>query len=319
MAESAARRSPSRLQRFIGTAASSHGRALLGSLGRLYRAPLATLLTAAVLGVALALPTGFLLLLANLEGVTADWDTDARLSVYLKVETDPTRYRRLVTAFEQDPQVAAVQLITPEQALQEFRQVSGMEDALALLDSNPLPAVVQVWPAAGLDPQAFEALAERAQRLPEVEQVQLDREWIQRLAIMVDLAQRATLVVATMLGLAVILIIGNTIRLGIENRREELVIIKLLGGTDAFIRRPFLYEGCWYGLGGGLLALLLVEIALLSLRGPAAALAVSYGSALRLQGLSLDDLGLLLGSSILLGLAGSWLAVGRHLRDIEPR
>lgn len=319
MTEAVVRRSPGRLQRLINAFASSHGRALLGSLGSLCRVPLATLLTAAVLGVALALPTGFLLLLSNLEQVTAGWDADARLSVFLKVDTSSQRYQAIVSELEQDPQVAATHLITPEEALREFREVSGMDDALALLEGNPLPAVVQVWPASGLDPQAFTALAERAQDLPEVEQVQLDSEWIQRLAIMVELAQRGTLVIATMLGLAVILVIGNTIRLAIENRREELVIIKLIGGTDAFIRRPFLYEGCWYGLAGGVLALLLVEIALLLLRGPAAALAATYGSTLRIHGLELVDAGLLLGCSVLLGLVGSWLAVGRHLRQIEPR
>src|SRR5690625_1404717 len=242
MTEAVVRRSPGRLQRLINAFASSHGRALLGSLGSLCRVPLATLLTAAVLGVALALPTGFLLLLSNLEQVTAGWDADARLSVFLKVDTSSQRYQAIVSELEQDPQVAATHLITPEEALREFREVSGMDDALALLEGNPLPAVVQVWPASGLDTQAFTALAERAQDLPEVEQVQLDSEWIQRLAIMVELAQRGTLVIATMLGLAVILVIGNTIRLAIENRREELIIIKLIGGTDAFIRRPFLYE-----------------------------------------------------------------------------
>src|SRR5690606_10167220 len=238
--------------------------------GRLWRTPLNTLLTIAVLGVALALPTAFLLLLSNLQGVTAGWRTDARLSIYLEPGTSPERYPALLARFEQDPQVAAVSLITPEQGLEEFRQLAGMEDALALLDANPLPAVILVWPAAGLEPQAYEALAARAQQLPGVEQVQLDREWIQRLAIMVELAQRVTLVIAVMLGVAVVLIVGNTIRLGIENRREEVTIVKLLGGTDAFIRRPFLYEGCWYGLGGGLLALLMVSVALLLLRGPAA-------------------------------------------------
>lgn len=319
MVEPAVRRSQSRWQQLLNAFVSSHGRALLGSLGRLYRTPLASLLTVAVLGVALALPTGFLLLLSNLQDVTADWDADARLSVFLKVDTSPQRYQALATALEQDPQVAAVRLITPEQGLQEFRAASGLADALALLENNPLPAVVQVWPTAGLDPLAFEALAERARQTAEVEQVQLDSEWIQRLAIMVELAQRATLVIAAMLGLAVILVIGNTIRLAIENRREELVIIKLLGGTDAFIRRPFLYEGCWYGLGGGLLAWLLVEVALWLLRSPAAALAVSYDSTLRIHGLDLGTTSLLLGSSVLLGMAGSWLAAGRHLREIEPR
>lgn len=313
------RRSQGRLRRILNAFASSHGRALFGALGRLYRTPLATLLTAAVLGIALALPTGFLLLLSNLQGATAGWNADARLSVFLRADVGPERYRALAATLGEDPQVAATTLITPEQALEEFRAVSGMDDALALLESNPLPAVVLVWPAAGLDSPAAAALAERLQQLPEVELVQLDHAWIQRLAIMVDLARRTTLVIAAMLGIAVILVIGNTIRLAIENRRDELVIVKLLGATDAFIRRPFLYEGFWYGAAGGVLALLLIESALLLLRGPAVALSASYGSPLLIHGLGWSGVGLLLGSSTLLGLTGSWLAVGRHLRAIEPR
>lgn len=319
MSEVAARRAPSRLRQAANAYVSAHGRALVGALGRLYRMPLASLMTAAVLGVALALPAGFLLLLANLQGVTAGWEADARLSVFLKTDVTPDRYRALAATLEQDPHIAATTLVTPEQALEELRAVSGMQDALALLDGNPLPAVLLVQPAAGADPEAAAALAKRLEELPEADLVQLDQAWLQRLASVVELARRGTLVVAAMLGIAVILVVGNTIRLAIESRREELVIIKLLGGTDAFIRRPFLYEGCWYGLLGGVLALLLVETALLLLRGPAATLAASYGSALMVHGLGLAGVAGLLGAGILLGLAGSRLAVGRHLRAIEPR
>jgi cell division transport system permease protein len=314
-----ARRPSGRLRQRLDALASAHGRAFVGALGRLYRTPLASLMTAAVLGVALALPSGFLLLLSNLQGVTDGWEADARISVFLRTDIEPARYRRLAVELERDPQVAATTLITPEEALQEFRAASGMQDALALLDANPLPAVVLVQPAAGLDPDAAAALAERLRGRSDIDMVQLDQAWLQRLSTVIELARRGTLVVAVMLGLAVVLVIGNTIRLAIENRREELVIVKLLGGTDAFIRRPFLYEGFWYGALGGLLAVLLVEAALLSLRGPAVTLAASYGSVLLVGGLGLSGLGSLLAASTLLGLAGSWLAVGRHLRSIEPR
>lgn len=318
MAAMSARRPPGRLRQWLDALASAHGRALVGALGRLYRTPLASLMTAAVLGVALALPSGFLLLLSNLQGVTDGWEADARISVFLKTDTEPARYRAFAAELEGDPQVAATTLITPEEALQEFRTASGMQDALALLDANPLPAVLLVQPAAGLDPHAAAALAERLRGRPDVDMVQLDQAWLQRLSTVVQLAQRGTLVVAAMLGLAVVLVIGNTIRLAIENRREEVVIVKLLGGTDAFIRRPFLYEGLWYGALGGSLAILLVETALLLLRSPAATLAASYGSTLFMRGLGLAGLGLLLAVGALLGLTGSWLAVGRHLRSLEP-
>jgi cell division transport system permease protein len=319
MAKAGTRINPGRLRQAVSAFASAHGRALLGALGRLHRAPLASSMTAAVLGIALALPTGFLLLLLNLQGVTAGWEADARLSVFLKMEVGPERYQPFAARLGEDPQVTAATLITPEAALEEFRLTAGVQDALALLDANPLPAVVVLQPLAGLDPDAAEALAERLRKLPEVELVQLDRAWMQRLFTMVDLARRGTLVVAAMLGVAVILVIGNTIRLAILNRRDEIVIVKLLGGTDSFIRRPFLYEGFWYGFFGGLLALLLVGAALLLLQGPAAALAESYGSASLIQGLGVSGVLWLLGISAWLGLTGSWLAVGRHLRMIEPR
>jgi cell division transport system permease protein len=319
MAKAGTRINPGRLRQAVSAFASAHGRALLGALGRLHRAPLASSMTAAVLGIALALPTGFLLLLLNLQGVTAGWEADARLSVFLKMEVGPERYQPFVARLAEDPQVTAATLITPEAALEEFRLTAGVQDALALLDANPLPAVVVLQPLAGLDPDAAEALAERLRKLPEVELVQLDRAWMQRLFTMVDLARRGTLVVAAMLGVAVILVIGNTIRLAILNRRDEIVIVKLLGGTDSFIRRPFLYEGFWYGILGGLVALLLVESALMLLQGPAAALAESYGSASLIQGLGVSGVLWLLGISAWLGLTGSWLAVGRHLRMIEPR
>lgn len=313
------RRNPGRIRQALDAFASAHGRAFVGSLGRLYRTPMASLMTAAVLGVALALPAGFLLLLSNLQSVTAGWEADVRISLFLKNDIEPAHYREFAEKLARDPQVTATQVITPEQALEEFRSASGMQDALALLESNPLPPVVLVQPAAGLDPLAAGVLAERLRQRPEVEMAQLDQAWLQRLSTVVDLARRGTWVVAVMLGIAVILVIGNTIRLAIENRREELVIVKLIGGTNAFIRRPFLYEGFWYGVLGGLLAILLVETALLLLSGPAASLAASYGSALAVRGLGLSGLGLLLALSALLGLAGSWLAVGRHLRLIEPR
>lgn len=319
MAKASIRKTRSRLRQSIDALGSAHGRALLSALGRLYRTPLASGMTAAVLGIALALPAGFLLLLLNLQGVTAGWESDARVSVFLKMEVESESYHALARKLEEDPQITAATLITPEAALEEFRKTTGVQDALALLDDNPLPAVVVVEPAAGLDPEAAEALAERLRVLPEVELVQLDRAWMQRLFSLVELTRRATLVVAAMLGFAVILVIGNTIRLAILNRREEIVIAKLLGGTDAFIRRPFLYEGIWYGILGGLLALLLVQSALMLLQGPAAALAASYGSNPLVQGLDLAGALWLLLISAWLGLVGSWVAVSRHLRAIEPR
>lgn len=303
------------LAAFLG----DHARALVASLGRLYRAPLPSAITAGVIGIALALPAVFLLVLVNVHGLAGHWEGGARLSVFLHEDVSPARAEELSREIADEAQVAQTTLITPEAALEEFRQSSGLADALALLEDNPLPAVIVVQPLAGLEPAALDVLSERLRGRSEVELVQLDRAWVQRLQALLELLRRGIWVVAGLLGLTVILVVGNTIRLDIQDRREEIVITKLIGGTDAFIRRPFLYEGLWYGVLGGLLAGVLVELGRWLLGGPARELARLYGSSFGLSGLGVSGLAALLGIGALLGLLGSWLAVGRHLAAIEPQ
>ena len=274
-------------------------------------------MTLAVIGIALALPAGLHALLANLQAVTAGWQGEARLSLFLERSVPEARARALAAELRRRPDVRAVELITPEQALAEFRALSGFGEALDALDENPLPAVLAITPAED-DPEALAALAARLRALPEVELAQLDLEWVRRLHAILALARRGVAVVAALLAVAVLLVVGNTIRLEIQNRREEIVVAKLIGATDGYIRRPFLYSGLWHGLIGAALAWLLVEGALTLLRGPAARLAELYGSAWRLTGLDARASLLLVAGGALLGLAGAWLAVGRHLREIEP-
>jgi len=317
MAASAGR--PSRLRLWLRGLLGGHARALVGALGRLYRAPLPSLLTAGVIGIALALPTGFLLLLSNVGTLAGGWEGGPRISVFIHKDIRAERYTALADELRRDGEIAETTLITPEQALAEFRNGSGFDDALALLEDNPLPAVIVVQPRPELAPEQIEALAERLRGLKEAELVQLDRAWIQRLHTLMELLRRGIWVVAGLLAVAVVLVVGNTIRLDFLSRREEIVIVKLLGGTDAFIRRPFLYEGLWYGVGGALLAAVLVEAARLLLAGPAQELAALYGSGFSLGGLGLSGFCNLLFIGAALGLLGSWLAVGRHLASIEPR
>ncbi|PWG63105.1 permease-like cell division protein FtsX [Sediminicurvatus halobius] len=296
-----------------------HARALIGALGRLREQRAANLMTAAVIGIALALPAAFLLLLDNLELVTGDWEGRTRASLFLERNLDAEGQTDAAQQVRAVDGVARVELIPPEEALAEFRTHSGMGDALALLEENPLPPVLVVEPAAELDPAAVEAVMEELAALAPVVDVRLDREWLRRLHALMRLAERGVWVITSLLGLTVILVVGNTIRLDIENRREEIVITKLIGGTDAFVRRPFLYAGLWYGLGGGLLACILVEGGRWLLAGPAGELASLYGTGFRLRGLGLDGALTLLACGAALGLLGSWLAVGRHLSAIEPR
>ncbi len=299
--------------------AADHLRACVGALGRLSRSRLASGMTAAVLGIALALPAAFLLLLQNMEATTDGWESGASISLFVSNGVDEAEYRRLAREFAEHAEVRETRVVTPDEALDEFQALGGTEVALELLDENPLPPLIIVTPVPDLSAQALEQLTLGFGEHAAIEQARLDLEWVQRLHAIMDLVRRGIWLVAALLALTVILVVGNTIRLAIENRREEIVIAKLIGATNAFIRRPFLYEGVWYGVGGGLLAVVLVELGRAALRGPVRQLSALYDAQGLLQGLGLSGVGLVLLGGVLLGLLGSWLAVGRHLAAIEPR
>jgi len=296
-----------------------HLQVALASLGRLSRSPFSTLMTTAVIGIALALPTGLHVALSNVQQLAGGWEGAATLSLFLKKEADQEQVTRLTTSLRQHPQIAQVQLIEPDLALEEFRRLSGFEGALDALDENPLPAVLVIEPLPQYGtPEATERLMQELNSHQEVDFTQVDLEWVRRFHAITEIARRGVLVIAALLGLAVLLIVGNTIRLEIQNRRDEIEITKLIGGTNAFIRRPFLYGGIWYGLFGGVIAWLLVSISLWLLDGPIERLAGLYHSDFDLSAIDIPTLILLLGVSTLLGLLGSWIAVGRHLSEIEP-
>ena len=289
------------------------------SLGVLCRSPFATLMTVAVIGIALALPSGLHVVLKNAQQLSGGWDGAAQISLFLKRAVPDDEANRLARQIQRLPEVASVSYISRREALQEFQRLSGFGDALEALQDNPLPSVLVIHPTpAASSPAATEKLLLRLQDYPPVDIAQLDMQWVKRLYVIMELVRRGVVVLAALLALAVLLVIGNTIRLAIQNRRDEIVVMKLIGGTDAFIRRPFLYTGFWYGLFGGVIAWLLVSLSLTILSEPVERLSGLYQSQFELTGLDATTTGMLIGSSILLGLAGSWLAVGRHLRDIEP-
>ena len=305
-----------RLPHFLQVYLLRHMQVALNSLGRLYRAPLASLMTAAVIGIALALPAGLYLLTGNLQQLSTRWDGAASLSLFLQHTASERQAQTLREKLLSWPEIEHIDLISPEQALSEFRELSGFGDTLDVLEENPLPAVKPV--AESTDGESISRLLERLRKLPEIELAQLDLQWVKRFNAIVDIVQRSIWVMATLLGLAVLLITGNTIRLEIQSRREEIEVTKLIGATNAFIRRPFLYSGLWYGVIGALLATLLVELAFLQLATPVGQLAGLYQSGFSLQTLAFSDTLLLLLSGALLGLLGAWLAVGRHMSAIEP-
>lgn len=300
--------------------AARRGHALVSTAGHLGRHGLATVLTVVVMGLALALPLALNVLVRNVRAATGDFSEAVGLSVYLKPEVSEQKARQLATSAAERTGVASATLITASQALAEFRTQSGFGTALDSLADNPLPNVLTVRPAPdAASPAQLEALRSYLLAWPEVESVQLDRDWVLRFSALLQLLRRMVLITALLLGAGVIAVVGNTIRLEILNRRNEIEVTKLVGGTNAFVRRPFLYAGVLYGLLAGSIGWGLVAIARASLAPAALRLAAAYGSAFTLRGPNLPELGALLLTGMALGWLGAWIAAARQLARIEPR
>jgi cell division transport system permease protein len=303
----------------IGVYLGRHAQVLVGSLGRVAGQPLAAFMTMAVIGVALALPLLLNVFLQNARTAGGHLNDAFDLSVYLDKKADAGRAQALAKQLRLRGDVAAVRVISAEEALKEFRGDSGFGKALDALKDNPLPDTLVITPTldAGT-PQGTETLRAAIAAMPDVQIVQLDTDWIKRLQAILDVIRHAVMLTGALLAVGVVLIVSNTIRLDILNRRAEIEVMKLVGASDGFTRRPFLYSGFWYGLGGGVLAIILVSVGTLFLAKPVAQLSFLYGSGFRLEGLSLASMLEVLGGAAALAWAGSWLAVGRHIRAIEP-
>ncbi|MFL6619258.1 MAG: permease-like cell division protein FtsX [Povalibacter sp.] len=296
-----------------------HAQTLIGALGRLSQQKLATLFTTLVIGIALALPACLYLLIANVETATGEWNRAVDLSVYLKIPTSVDEAQRLAQRVRQRRDVADVNVITSEDALKEFRRDSGFGPAIDSLPSNPLPHSFIVHPKAEYaDAAHLEELAADIRALPSVDLVQLDTAWVNRLQAILEAIRRAVLLTAGFLAVGVMAIVGNTIRLDIQNRRAEIEVTKLVGGSDAFVRRPFLYSGIWYGIGGAIIAWLVTAVVVGALRDPVRRIAGLYGSGFELSGLPPQATLVLIGTAVFLGWFGSFVAASRHLREIEP-
>ncbi|MBF8744152.1 ABC transporter permease [Pseudomonas putida] len=296
----------------------SHRASLADSLRRLGKQPIGSFFTCLVMAVALSMPMGLSLLLKNVEKLGGSWQRAAQISLYLKLDAGSREGEALRDEIKGMPGVADAQYVSREQALEEFQQQSGLGEALRELPDNPLPGVVVVTPTE-VDKPALEALRQRLAELPRVEVAQLDLVWVERLAAILKLGDRFVFGLAVMLISALLLVIGNTIRLHIENRRTEIEVIKLVGGTDSYVRRPFLYMGALYGLGAGLLAWGILAFGLNWLNEAVVGLSGLYNSDFALGGVPASDgLSLLIGA-VLLGYIGAWIAVARHLNELAPR
>ena len=296
---------------------SHHRRVCLSTLAELLGNPVSSMMTWLVIGIALGLPLILYVVLQNVSSISGDWGGKPRVALYLTQEATLQAGQALTRQIEQRVDIDEAVFISSTNALQEFQRRSGFGEVLSTLDRNPLPHVIEVVPA-NPDPIDLKRLVSAWEVNALIGNVSVDLQWLERLFALLVFAERLVTALAIVLGLGVMLIMGNTIRLAIENRRQEIEVIKLVGGTDAVVRRPFLYLGFGYGLGGAVTAFFLLQTSLYFLSSPVEMLAQSYRDNFALQGLDLLGNLLLLVSGSILGIIGSVLAVSRHLADIEP-
>ncbi|GEA12843.1 permease-like cell division protein FtsX [Alteromonas sp. KUL49] len=297
----------------------THIRQALASLGELWRQPAASLMTIGVLGLSITLPSTLYIMVKNTEKITVGWEQASEISLFLKTGTPASRSQQLVARLNSWPEIDSLVFIPADDALQEFQQLSGLGDAIAYLETNPLPDVVLVTPAERHDsPLAAKRLLNKLKAEREVESAKLDIEWLERLHAVIAIARDLVSLIGGLLFVAVVLIIGNTIRLNILSKRDEILVMKLVGATDAFIHRPFLYTGFWFGLLGGVMAWFAVVGILWWMDSSIQAFAALYQTSFNITGLSGTALLVMLGLSVGLGLLGSLISVQRHVKQIEP-
>lgn len=296
-----------------------HAQAFIFSLGQYIKYPISNILTTAVIGISLALPASFYLLLDNVRFVSSSWDGSLQVTLFLQTDIDDKQATEFANKLTEHKSIGETIVIKRADALAEYQSLSGFADALDALDENPLPNVILVKPLLeDMHEAETQALIKELEMMDQVDSAQYDSQWIERLLQLLDIVNRLVIILSTLLAIAVLLIIGNTIRLSIHNRRAEIEITKLFGGTDSFIQRPFLYSGLWYGVFGGIIAWLLITISMQMLTSPVKQLANLYASDFQLIGLGFVNSLILLLIGIALGLIGSWISVKRHLRAIEP-
>jgi len=304
---------PARPNSRLGTWFDHHVYSLVASVGRMARKPWATALTIGVMAVAITLPLGLWAALGNVERFTGTVEQSRQISLFLKPQVTLDRARALAEELRGRGDIATLELRTPEQGMDELRRSSGLGEAISAVDGNPLPSVLIVTPKGDET-----VLADSLRTLPDVDVVQHDAAWRQRLDQWLRFGVRLAWVLAALLGLGALLVVGNTVRLDIQSRRDEIAVLQQLGATDGFIRRPFLYLGLSYGLVAGLLALGLLTAADHALREPLAALAQSYGSQFALHGFDLINAVAIVMGSGLLGWIGAGLVTGHYLRQTRP-
>lgn len=297
----------------------SHAHAFFSSLGRLVRSPFTSLMTVLVLAIAITLASGFYLLVNNMQQLTGNIEASNQISLFLKEHVTDAQGLQLAATIQHNAKVKDVTLISKQQALEEFQRYSGFGQALNALDQNPLPTVIQVLPMNTLDDDAeLDGLLSSLQQYREVDFAQFDMQWVKRLQSIMELARRGAMLLSAILAMAVLFVSGNTIRLELQNRRDEVVIAKLVGATNRFIQRPFLYIGFWYGFISGVLAWLLVSVMMFVLKQPVERLSALYDGDFNILFLTIPETLLLLIISSMLGILGAWGVLIYQLQQLKP-
>jgi cell division transport system permease protein len=298
----------------------NHAHAFFSSLGRLVATPFTTIMTITVLALSIALASGFYIMVINVQQLTENLETSNQISLFLQDNVSNESAADLANDIRKKTSVQSVKLISKEEALEEFKTYSGFGAAINVLEKNPLPIVIQVLPKNALkDKQELENLLKAFEQFKEVDYAQLDMQWVERLQSMVEVARCATALFSIMIGLGVLFIIGNTIRLELQNRKDEIIISKLVGATNAFISRPFLYTGFWIGFLSGISAWFIIAILMLILRQPVEKLSGLYEGDLHLIFLGFTETLAMLFIASLLGVLSSWVVLLFQLRHTRPQ
>ncbi|ARJ41654.1 cell division protein FtsX [Pantoea alhagi] len=291
-----------------------------GTLSDMWRQPLATLLTVMVIAISLTLPSVCYMVWKNVSQAAEQWYPAPQLTLYLSKTLDDSAAENVVATLKKEPSVAKVNYLSREEALGEFRNWSGFGGALDMLEQNPLPAVVIITPEMNFqNEKTLQTLRDRVQHVEGVDEVRMDDSWFARLAALTGLVGQVATMIGILMLVAVFLVIGNSVRLSIFARRDTINVQKLIGATDGFILRPFLYGGALLGFGGALLSLILSEILVFRLESVVAQVAAVFGTTFRLSGLSWDESLLLLLLSAMIGWIAAWLATVQHLRRFTPQ
>lgn len=288
------------------------------SLRRLWYNPISTWITLAAIAIALSLPTALHLMVKNMQTLTNDNQQIPTISVFLKQHISAKQAKDRGELVSELSEVVSVLFVSKENALDKFKRLSGFAETLETLEENPLPHALVVTPNLRIVNDAkMKNLIRKLKSYPEVEAVQSDNEWMQRLHAIMHIAERVILVVSVLLALTVLLVVGNTIRLDIENRKEEIDVARFIGATRSYIRQPFIFGGLWYGFFGGILSLVIVHFSIFFLIAPTQRLSELYGAQFSISGLDFSTSFYILIASGLLGVIGAWIAVTSHLRRRE--